>query len=305
MKNWRKSMKKNWQLYVLLIIPVAYLLVFRFAPMLGLQIVFKDFKARLGIFGSPWCDPAFKYFIKFFNDYNFVSIIKNTLVLSIYGLIAGFPLPIILALSLHYTRQKMIKKTIQMITYAPYFISVVVIVGLLRQFFQVRGGFVNQMIQILGFESIDFFANASSFPHMYVWSGIWQGIGFGSIIYIAALAGVDPSLHEAAVVDGATKLQRIRHIDIPSIMPTAVTLLILSTGQILNIGFEKVLLMQNSINTVASEVISTYVYKTSFESPVPQYSYSTAINLFQSLIGIILILIVNKIAQKYSESSLF
>lgn len=303
--NWKKSVKKNWQLYLLLIVPVAYLIVFKYVPMVGLQIVFKDFRASKGIFGSSWSDPLFKYFIKFFQDYNFLKIIKNTLVLSLYGLIAGFPLPIVLALSLNYTKNKHIKKTVQMITYAPYFISVVVIVGLLNQFFQVRGGLVNQIINIFGFESIDFFTNAATFPHMYVWSGIWQGVGFGSIIYIAALSGVDPSLHEAAVVDGATKMQRIFHIDLPSIMPTAITLLILQTGQILNVGFEKVLLMQNSINTVYSEVISTYVYKTSFQAAIPQYSYSTAINLFQSLIGIILILSVNKISEKLTDSSLF
>lgn len=304
-RNWKKAIMKNWQLYVLLIIPIAYLIVFKYLPMTGLQIVFKDFRAKDGIFGSAWADPWYKYFLKFFKDYNFFRIIRNTLTLSLYGLLAGFPLPILLALSLTYTKNIRIKKIVQMVTYAPYFISVVVIVGMLNQFFQTRGGLVNQLLNSVGIESIDFFTNAASFPHMYIWSGIWQGIGFGSIIYIASLAGVDPSLHEAAVVDGANIWQRIRHIDIPSIMPTAITLLILQTGQILNIGFEKVLLMQNGINSTYSEVISTYVYKQAFQAALPQYSYSTAINLFQSVIGIILILSVNKIAERVSDSSLF
>lgn len=303
--TWKKSWKKNWQLYILLVIPVAYIILFKFVPLYGLQIALKKFTARDGILGSEWLDPLFGNFIKFFKDYNFWKVIYNTLILSIYGLIAGFPLPIILALSLHYTKNKGIKKTVQMVTYAPHFISTVVIVGLLNQFFQTRGGLVNQILIGFGGSEYDFFGNAGTFRHMYVWSGIWQGMGFSSIVYISALSGVPESLHEAAVVDGANKLKRIFHIDLPEIMPTAIILLILNTGKILNVGFEKVLLMQNPVNTQVSQVISTYVYSLSFTSSIPQFSYSTAIGLFQSLIGIILLLTVNRIANKVSNSGLF
>jgi len=300
-----KSLKRDWQLYVIMILPLIYIIVFKYAPLWGVQIAFKDFVAKKGISGSEWADPIFKHFITFFNDYNFWRIIKNTLVLSLYGLVAGFPLPIIFALSLNYVPSKRFKKTIQMITYAPHFISTVVLVGMLMAFFQTRTGIVNQIISSLGFEEIDFFGTKGTFPHLYVWSQVWKSLGFSSIIYIATLAGIDPSLHEAAIMDGASKLKRMWHIDLPGIIPTAVILLTLNLGRILQVGFEKVLLMQNPINLDQSEIISTYVYKVGMTSALPRYSYSTAIGIFQSIVGFILIIIFNKISNKLTDSGLF
>ncbi|QUI22136.1 sugar ABC transporter permease [Vallitalea pronyensis] len=305
--NQRKlnSIKKDWQLYLLVALPVIYIIVFKLVPLYGVQIALKDYVARIGITGSEWANPLFKHFINFFNDYNFWRVIRNTLTISVYGLVAGFPLPILFALSLNYLGNKKIKKTIQMLTYAPHFISTVVIVGMLMQFFQTRTGMVNQLFTYLGMEEIDFFGTAGTFPHMYVWSQIWQNLGFSSIIYIATLTGIDPALHEAAIMDGANKLQRMWHIDLPGIMPTAIVLLTLNLGKILNVGFEKVLLMQNPINIKLSEIITTYVYKVGLASAIPQFSYSTAIGIFKSVIGLILILTFNKLSKKISESSLF
>jgi len=306
--NWKwikKRIKRDWELYVLMLLPLLYIIVFKYVPMYGVQIAFKDFVAKKGIVGSEWSDPFFKYFIKFFNDRNAWRVIKNTLVLSLYGLVAGFPLPIIFALSLNYLQNRKFKKTIQMVTYAPHFISTVVIVGMLLQFFATRTGIVNQMIVFLGFEEFNFLGTKGTFRHMYVWSQIWQSLGFSSIIYIATLAGIDPSLHEAAIVDGANKMQRMWHIDLPGIMPTAIVLLTLNLGRILSVGFEKVLLMQNPTNLAHSEIISTYVYKVALASALPQFSYSTAIGIFQSIIGFILIISFNWLSGKLTESSLF
>ncbi|QUI24466.1 sugar ABC transporter permease [Vallitalea pronyensis] len=300
-----KSFKRDWQLYLLMVLPLIYIIVFKYVPMGGIIIAFKDFIAKKGIWGSEWANPLFKYFIAFFNDFNCMRIIKNTLTLSLYGLIAGFPLPIIFALCLNYFKNRKIKKAIQMITYAPHFISTVVIVGMLMAFFQTRAGIVNQLLSSIGIAEIDFFGTRGTFPHMYVWSQIWQSLGFSSIIYIATLAGIDPSLHEAAIMDGATKLKRMWHIDLPGIIPTAVILLTLNLGRILFVGFEKVLLMQNPINLNQSEIISTYVYKIGMTSALPRYSYSTAIGIFQSVVGFLLIIIFNKISRKFTDSSLF
>lgn len=305
-KRWiMKSLKRDWQLYVLIFLPLAYIIIFKYVPLYGVQIAFKDFVAKKGIVGSEWSDPLFKYFQKFFDDRNAWRVVKNTLVLSLYGLVAGFPLPIIFALALNYMGNRRFKKTIQMITYAPHFISTVVIVGMLLQFFATRTGIVNQFIVYLGFEEFNFLGTKGSFRHMYVWSQIWQSLGFSSIIYIATLAGIDPSLHEAAIVDGANKIQRMWHIDMPGIIPTAIVLLTLNLGRILNVGFEKVLLMQNPTNLQHSEIISTYVYKVALQSQLPQFSYSTAIGIFQSLIGFVLIISFNWLSGKVSESSLF
>lgn len=301
----KKSLKRDWQLYGMMLLPIAYVILFKYVPLWGVQIALKDFVANKGIVGSNWADPLFKHFLMFFKDYNFTRVLSNTLTLSLYGLFAGFPLPIIFALSLNYLANKRFKKTIQMITYAPHFISTVVMVGMLMAFFQTRTGMVNQFIEMLGFEQFDFFGTKGVFPHMYVWSQVWQSLGFSSIIYIATLAGIDPSLHEAAIVDGANKMQRMWNIDLPGIMPTAIILLTLNLGRILQVGFEKALLMQNPLNISESEIISTYVYKVGLNSPLPRYSYSTAIGLFQSAVGFLLIIIFNKISRKISESSLF
>lgn len=303
---WKQAlmrMAQRWQLYILVSPAVLFLLIFQYYPMYGAQIAFKRYIVTLGITGSPWI--GFDHFTRFFNSYDFWLIMKNTIGLSLYELIAGFPFPILLALGLNYVKKAAFKKSVQMITYAPHFISVVVMVGMLLQFLDPRVGFINGFLGLFGFDPINFMAHASMFKSIYVWSSIWQNVGFACIIYLAALAGVDPTLHEAAVVDGATKVQRMWHIDIPGIMPIAIILLILNTGQMLNTGFEKVLLMQNPLNLRTSEVIDTYVYKVGLVSQAANFSYATAIGLFKSVISLILLFSVNKLAKKTGQSSLW
>lgn len=294
---------KNWDLYLILILPVAYILIFKYIPMYGAQIAFRKYTVTGGITGSPWV--GLQNFKKFVETYNFWSIFTNTIQLSVYSLVAGFPIPILLALSLNYCTNKHYKKFAQMVTYAPHFISVVVLCGMILQFFAPRYGIVNNIIDLFGGEQKNFMGDPRFFKHIYVWSGIWQNAGWGSIIYLAVLSSIDPSLHEAAIVDGASKLQRIWHIDIAGLIPTAVTLLILNTGRLLQVGYEKVLLLQNPLNVKASEVIQTYVYKTGILSQVPNFSYSSAIGLFTSIINFILLITVNRIAKKLGETSLW
>lgn len=296
-----KRMRANYFLYIFLLPAVVYLGVFAYGPMYGIQIAFKNFKASKGIWDSAWV--GFKYFEAFFDSPRFWLLIKNTLVISFYSLLAGFPAPVMLALMLNYVPHSGLKRFTQTITYAPHFISIVVLVGMLSVFFSPRSGFVNNIITSLGGKPVYFMGSASWFKHMYVWSGVWQSAGWGSIIYLAALSGVGPELHEAAIIDGATKLQRIRHIDLPTIMPTMVILLIMSIGRLMNVGYEKVYLMQNSLNLTVSEVISTYTYKIGLQSA--EYSYSTAIGLFNNVINFTLLITVNFVARRLSGSSLW
>ena len=283
--------------------PVAYLILFKYVPMYGIIIAFKNFVASKGIWGSEWV--GFKQFERFFHSYEFWRLMKNTLFLSAYSLVAGLPFPILLALGLNYANNRMFKKSVQMITYAPHFISIVVMVGIILELLEPRHGLINNMIRALGFDTINFMNMPAYFKSIYVWSGIWQSVGFNCIIFLAALSAIDPSLHEAAVVDGASIWRRMWHIDVPGIMPVAIILLILNTGHILDSGFEKVLLMQNPLNLRTSEVIDTYVYKVGLVSQAMNYSYSTAIGLFKSVIGLTLLVSVNKIAQKTKQSSLW
>lgn len=300
----KKRVLGRWQLYIFLIIPIVYIILFNYIPMLGIQLAFKDFKPQLGIWGSPWV--GFKQFSKFFTSYQFARVIKNTLTLSFYALFAGFPLPIILALVLNSVKSDKYKKFVQTVTYLPYFISLVVMVGILTQMLNPRIGLVSNLYSLFtGHEAADIMANPSAFPHIYVWSGIWQSMGYSSIIYIAALSGVDPELHEAAEVDGASRFQRVIHIDLPTILPTAAIMLILSAGQIMNVGFDKSYLMQNTLNISASEVISTYVYKVGIASATNNFSYATAIDFFNSTINMTLITVVNFLSKKLGDNSLF
>lgn len=296
-----KKIKRHWQLYLIFLAPLAVVLIFSYGPMYGLQIAFKDFMASKGIVGSPWV--GMKHFQSFITSYQFPRLLGNTLGISLYSLIAGFPIPVILALMLNECGNSKFKKTVQMITYAPHFISTVVMVSILLMFLAPRSGFINNVIALFGGERVDFIAKPEYFKSLYVWSGVWQNMGYSSIIYIAALAGIDPELHEAAVVDGASKLRRIWHIDIPGILPTVIILLILDCGKLMNVGYEKVLLMQNSLNMSASDIISTFVYRMGLEQA--QYSFSTAVGLFNSVINTILLVLVNQIARKCSETSLF
>lgn len=294
--------KRNWSLYLLVSVPVIYLILFKYIPMYGVQIAFKDYVPAKGITGSEWV--GFKHFVKFIENYKFKDIIWNTLAISLYQL-CTFPLPIILALFLNYIKREKFKKTVQMVSYAPHFISTVVMVGILIQFLDARNGVINQLIELVGGEAQNFMAKKEYFRHIYVWSGVWQSIGYNSIIYIAALSGVSSELHEAAIIDGANIVKRIWHVDLPSILPTIAILLIMQCGSILSVGYEKIYLMQNNLNLAQSEIISTYVYKQGIISSIPQYSYSTAIGLFVSIINVILLLITNKIVDKMTGSSLF
>ena len=296
-----KQIKMNYELYLLILLPVVYFLVFRYWPMYGVQIAFKDFSPSQGIWGSPWI--GFEHFKTFFEQYNFWEIISNTVLLSFWNLIIAFPIPIIMALLLNQLRQEKLKRFIQTAIYAPYFISTVVLVGMLYVFFAPDGGMVNNIIQLFGGKPILFMQQAAWFRPLYIFSTVWQETGFASVIYLAALAGIDPHLHEAAIVDGASKLQRIRHIDLPGIAPTIVVLFILAVGNLMNIGFEKVFLMQNELNVDVSEIIPTYVYKMGIQQA--EYSFSAAVGLFNAAINLILLIIVNKTAKKISGNGLF
>lgn len=292
--------RQNWQLYVLLAIPVLYLVVFQYWPMYGAQIAFRNFNAVAGISGSPWV--GLRNFERFISSYDFARTLQNTLIISFYSLAVGFPFPIMLALGLNYVQRTWFKNTVQLVTYAPYFISTVVMAGIILQFLSPDAGLINQMLRRLGLAPINLLANPNAFPHIYVWSGLWQTMGFSAIIYLATLSGVDPTLHEAAIVDGASKLQRMRYIDLPELMPVAVVLLILSLGGILSTGFEKILLLQNPLNLRTSEVIDTYVYRVGLASAVPNYSYASAIGLFKSVVGLVLVLVVDRFAKRMGQA---
>lgn len=298
-----KKLYNSWQLYVLMLLPLLYLLVFKYIPMYGAQIAFKNFLVTKGIWGSEWV--GLKNFERFVNSYDFWRILRNTLVLSFYNLAASFPFPIMLALGLNYLRSRSYRKVVQLVTYAPHFISIVVVVGIVKELLDPRIGIVNKIIGFFGFEPINFMGEISLFSSIYVWSDVWQHVGFNCIIFIAALASIDQSLYEAAKMDGASKFRQMWHIDIPSIMPMAIILLILNTGHILDVGFEKVLLLQNPINLKTSEIIDTYVYKVGLTAQVANYSYSTSIGLFKSVINLALLLAVNKLAQKTKQASLW
>lgn len=297
-------MARYWQLYLLLILPIVYLILFKYVPMLGVQLAFKKWKPKLGIWGSPWA--GFYQFQKFFKSPMFSRVFGNTVTLSLYSLVAGFPLPIIFALVLNALRSKKYRSFVENVTYIPHFISTVVMVGILMQVFDIRIGIFAQIYRYFtgATSAPNLFGLASAFPHLYVWSGIWQGLGWDTVIYTAALGAVDPELHEAAVIDGATRFQRLLHVDFPAIVPTITITLILRCGHIMGIGFDKVYLMQNKMNKSASDVISTYVYEVGLTGTC-DYAYSTAINVFNSVINLALITIVNFISGKVSETSLW
>jgi putative aldouronate transport system permease protein len=291
-------------MYLLLLVPLVWLLVFKYYPMLGAQIAFKRFRASQGIWDSQWI--GFANFIKFFKSYQFGRVLSNTLLLSIYQLLAGFPFPIIFALLLNTLNSQSYKKFIQTVTYLPYFISIVVMVGILLQVFNPISGIYGRLaFSLTGKAAIDLFGKAQIFPHLYVWSGVWQNMGWNSIIYLAALASVSPELHEAGKIDGMSRFMRIIYIDLPAILPTITVLLILNFGRIMSLGFEKVYLMQNSLNLGRSEVISTYVYKVGLAVGGGDFSYATAIGLFNSVINLALIIMVNKICKRVGGSTLW
>ncbi len=301
-KKWLiKDIKRNYQLYIFLIPGLVYLFIFDFLPMYGVQIAFKSFQISKGIWGSPWV--GFDHFKRFFKSYQFINILRNTLGISLYQLIVGFPAPIFLALVLNQVRNKFFKKLVQTVSYAPHFISVVVICGMIHLFLSSRNGLVNIILGYFGVDSIFFMGRPEWFWTIYVISGVWVGIGWGSIIYLAALTSVNTELYDAADIDGCNKLHVIWYIDIPAIVPTMVIMLILRMGNMMDVGFQKTFLLQNDLNLPASEVISTYVYKVGLVGS--QYSYSTAIGFFNNVVNYILVVLANKVARSVSEVSLW
>jgi len=304
LRSFKRDLKRDWQMYLFLILPIIYLIIFAYVPIGGMQIAFRKYSARLGMWGSKWVGLA--NFEKFINSYYFSTVIKNTLVLSFYSIVFTFPLPIIMALMMNCIRNTRYRNIAQTITTLPHFISVVVLVGIMFQLFNPHYGFYGVVYKSLtGKLPADLFANPNTFSHFYIWSGVWQQFGWNSIIYIAALSAVDPSLHEAAVVEGASRLQRVLHIDFPTILPTIITMLILRMGSVMTIGFEKVFLLQNDVNLSNSEVISTYVYKMGLGSSKTDFSYATAVDLFNSIINLVLITVTNTISSKVSQNSLW
>ena len=296
-----KRLKSDWQLYVLILPAILYLVLFHIIPMYGVQIAFKDFRTSKGIWGSAWV--GLKHFRRFVNYPNFWKLVRNTLFISLYSL-ATFPLPVILALLINEVRNVAFKKTVQLITYAPHFISVVVLCSMVTLFLNRSNGVINHVIAALGGERIDFLGSASMFSSVYVWSGAWQNVGWSSILYISALTNISSEMVEAARIDGASRLQIVTRINIPSILPTVIIMLILRCGNVLSVGFEKVYLLQNDLNLDASQIISTYVYEVGLGSGA-QFSYSSAIGLFNNGINILILLLVNRISKAVSSISLF
>lgn len=289
----KRRLKTNWQMYLLLLVPVVLTIVYKYIPMYGIQIAFRDFKASKGITGSEFV--GLYWFKRFFTSPNCWRMIKNTILLSFYSLLWGFPIPIILSLCINQLRFPKLKRVTQTILYAPHFISTMVICGMIKIFLSPSGGLLNL---ILG-TNIDFLTESTAFRTIYIASGIWQDAGWGCIIYLATLATVDTSLYEAAKVDGASVFQRIRHIDIPALLPMAVLNLIMSAGSLMNVGFEKAWLLQTDLNRATSDIIAVYVYEQGIENA--KYSYSTAVGLFNTAVNLILLIVVNKIASKYSD----
>lgn len=292
----------SWQLYVLLLPALIWLILFAYYPMYGVIIAFKDFKMRSGILASPWADPLLKYFQQFFSTSIAVTAIKNTIVLSLEQLVISFPIPIIFALLLNQLRSDKTRKVVQTISYAPYFLSNVILVCIMNMLFSANG-IVNNAIVSLGGSIQSFISDAEYFRTMYIGSTIWQTMGFNAIVYIAALTGISGDYYEAAVIDGATKLQRIIYIDIPLIMPTVILMLILAIGNVMSLGYEKAFLMQQPLNSSVSEIISTYVYKVGLQSA--QYSFATAVGLFNSVVNFIILVCANAVSKKFAGVSIF
>ncbi|MCD7833753.1 MAG: sugar ABC transporter permease [Lachnospiraceae bacterium] len=287
-------------LYLLMLPSIIIFLLFTYYPMYGVVIAFKDYSPALGIMGSPWV--GLKHFKQFFNSYQFWPTIRNTLVISLYTILVTFPLPIVLALLCNQMRAVKFKKFFQVATYLPHFISTVVMCGMIILFLSPSTGIIAKIVGLFGFTLPNLMGEASAFPHIYVWTEAWQHVGWDSILYIATLSAVDPTLYEAAIMDGANKWHRVLHIDVPALLPTATIMFIMRMGSVMSVGFEKVYLLQNTLNSSTSEILSTYVYKMGLISN--QYSLSSAIGLFNNAINLILLVTVNQIAKKLSDTSL-
>lgn len=295
------ALRRHWQLYLIMLVPLANLIIFKYIPMLGLQIAFRTYRARAGIWNSPFV--GWKHFARFLGSPSTMQIIWNTVSISLYSIVAALPLAIILAICLNEAHRRRFKKLVQMATYAPYFISTVVLVSMLNQFMDPRIGILSVVLAQFGIETKNIMGDPAWFKHLYVWSGIWQTTGYNAIIYLAALTGISSELIEAATIDGCSRIQRIWHVDLPGIRPTVITLLVLNMGYVMSVGFEKIFLMQSPAILNVSEVMSTYIYRIGLQNS--DYSYSTAIGLVNSLINLVLILSVNAIARKSGEQALW
>lgn len=303
LKRFSRTLGRQWPLFVMLLPALIWVGVFCYYPMYGAQIAFRDYKIYLGILESPWV--GMKHFISFFTSYYFTRCLTNTLTISVYMLAANFVVVLILSLMIHCLRGNYTKKIVQTAVYLPHFISTVVMVSIVMRMLNPNLGVISKIIQACGGTDADLLGIPDAFAHIYVISGLWQNAGWGTIVYLATLTGVDPQQHEAAMIDGATRFQRVLHVDIPAVIPTAIIMLILNCGKVINVGSEKVLLMQNTLNLSKSEIISTYVYKIGIASSTPQYSLSSAVGLFNSVVNFILVISVNKISQFYTETSLW
>ena len=303
MKALKKSMSKYWQMYLLLIPVIIYYVVFKYMPMVGAQIAFKNFSFRKGIWGSAWVGMA--HFERFFSSSQAISIIWNTLYLGFLTIIFCFPMPIILALIVNEIRSERFKNSLKTVTYAPHFVSTIVVVGMMMSMCSPSTGIINTVAVKMGLfeDALYLMGSAKYFRTMYIISQIWKDTGWNAIIFISALSAVDTTLYEAAEVDGANRWQQLINITLPSILPTIIVMLILETGKVLNIGFEKVYAMQNDLNLSVSEVISTFTYKQGLENL--EYDYATAIGLFNSVVSFTMLMLVNGISKKFSETSLF
>ena len=298
---WR-AIAKNWGLYLLIAPSFILLLFFTYFPMYGVQIAFKDYNLMAGITRSPWADPWYKYFQRFFNSYQSELVIKNTLLLGLYSIAAGYPIPILLGLLINQMRPGKFRRVYQTVTYIPHFISTVVLVGMLNIMLSPSSGLIGAIYKLFGAQAPNLLASPRLFPSLYVWSDVWQNAGWDAIVYLAALASVDPNLYEAATVDGAGKRQKMLYIDLPMLLPMSCVMLILRAGGIMNVSFEKAYLMQNDLNLSVSEMISTYVYKLGIINS--QYSLSAAVNLFNTLVNLALLLLVNQITKRLGDTSI-
>ena len=303
-----KAMQRDRQLYVIILLPVVFIVIFHYVPMYGAQIAFKDYFVRKGILGSPWV--GLTNFELFFKSPMFERVVVNTVRIAFFSLLVGFPMPILLALSLNEVGNRAYKRTVQMVTYAPFFISTVIMVSMILEVLSPRTGFINHIVGAVGAERKNFMADPDWFTPIFVASGVWQHTGCHEyrrkpvrISHLAALAGISSELYDAAVVDGASRLQKIRYIDIPGIMPTIIILLILSSGEMMNVGFEKVFLLQNNLNLRTSEVINTYVYKVGLVDA--NFSFSAAVGLFNSVVNFTILVVVNRLAKKVTGTSLW
>ncbi len=301
MKNFLRAVRREYGLYLIFLVPLVWYVIFMYVPMYGLQIAFKRYNARLGILGSPWV--GMQYFKQFFDSYYFRDLLVNTLVLNVFQMAVGFPVPILLALIINEIRIRPLQKAVQNITYIPYFLSIVVIVSMLKLFSNTEYGLFNKIVTFFGGQPVDYFAKVGAFRPLYVFSGVWQNMGFNSVIYIAALSAIDPQLYEAASIDGASRIRKIIHVSIPQIAPTIVILFIMRIGSLMNVGFEKVLLMQNNVNIEVSDVISTFIYRNGIQKG--QLSYSAAVGIFNSLINLFLLLGANRLTRRIGDTGLW